>query len=247
MSIQDLKDSTLTEIVSQNYVYASILYYFGIKFFEFSDHTLSEVCEKKGIDTSRVVKELSKPVGENLKPDRLSSFPIDLLVEVLKHNHYTYAKKKLPYLSNLVASLDSQHPVERDLKLLFPMFMEDFIKHIYEEEDSFFKYAIELYKAASGKVGFGRLFFLMKNNSVTEFANEHEAHDDVMGGIRKLTDDYRIDKNTSLQLQVIYKELQAFEDELMNHAHAENNILFPKALGLENEMRKVIETSSKLN
>lgn len=251
MESQELKNSTLTEIVSQNYVYASILYYFGIRFFDYSEETLCDVCKKKGIDVQRVIQELSDPSGEELDVNKVSSFPVDLLIEFLKHSHYNFAKKKLPYLANLIDSLEGKGEkygaIERDLKVVFPMFVEDFIHHIYLEEDTFFKYVIKLYKAVSGRSTPGRIFYEMKKYSVTDFAAEHDIHDDEMEGIRKITKDYEVLDDTPLQIRVVYSELSSFESELIQHAKVENNILFPKALGLENEARKMIDSISKYN
>ena len=249
MPIENLKNSTLTEIVSQNYVFASILYYFCIKFFEYSEVPLNEVCREKGIDVKKVISELSKPSSDDFDENKLSKFPIDFLVEFLKHSHYVFAKKRLPYIASLISSLEivKENSIERDLQILFPMFVEDFIQHIYFEEESFFRYVIQLYKGVSGNFNHGKLYYQMKKNSVADFANEHEAHDDVMAGIRKITKDYSIDSSTDLQLSVIYSELISFERDLINHANIENNILFPKALGIENEARKMIESTSKLN
>ncbi len=37
---------------------------------------------------------------------------------------------------------------------------------------------------------------------------------------------------------VTYRELQAFEADLHRHVHLENNILFPRALDLERQLRQ---------
>ena len=251
MEFDQLKDRKVTEIVSSNYVYASILYYFGIRFFEYSDLTLGELCRKKGIDIENVIHEFSKPKKSMVEKAKLSRFPIDLLIEYLKHSHYIFAKKKLPYLANLIESLDGNSglgaPMERDLKLVFPMFVEDFIHHIYLEEDTFFIYVMNLYKAVSGKMPLSNLFYDMKKYSISHFAADHDVHDDEMEGIRNITNNYEVREDTPLHLKILYSELRDFEMELVSHAEVENHILFPKALGLENEARRIFGSLSRLN
>jgi regulator of cell morphogenesis and NO signaling len=70
------------------------------------------------------------------------SYPIDLIIEYLKHSHYLFVKQKLPYIGRLgCRGFKANHPkrimqLKRDLKILFPLFLEDFTHHIYEEEDT---------------------------------------------------------------------------------------------------------------
>jgi regulator of cell morphogenesis and NO signaling len=58
-----------------------------------------------------------------------------------------------------------------------------------------------------------------------------------MSGIRSLTDDYQMPADIDLFTFILYRELQDFEKQLKQHAIIENNLLFPKALRLENEVR----------
>jgi regulator of cell morphogenesis and NO signaling len=87
----------------------------------------------------------------------------------------------------------------------------------------------------------------MEKNSVQKFAMEHEAHDDEMVGIRKITRDYELDSNSPLHVKVIYNELKAFEKSLITHATIENEILFPKAMALENKVKQLFFEKVKFN
>src|SRR5450432_3629613 len=134
-----LKHTRIGDLVDQNNVRAYVLYYFGIKFYEYSEQTLDQVCAEKGLKVEHVVKELEVP-GKNFREADLPliSYPIDLIIEYLKHAHFLFVKHKLPYISRLVESFKACHGdyngVEKDLKVLLPLFVEDFIHHIYEEE-----------------------------------------------------------------------------------------------------------------
>jgi regulator of cell morphogenesis and NO signaling len=127
----------------------------------------------------------------------------------------------------------------RDLKEVFPLFMEDFIHHIYEEEDTLFTYLLALDKAAKGKYHPARLYYLMEHNSVQRFALDHQAHDDEMEGIRHITHNYALTPDAPLSVKVIFRELKDFEQNLIVHARVENEILFPKALALEAQVKQL--------
>jgi len=133
------------------------------------------------------------------------------------------------------------------LKVLFPLFLDDFIHHIYEEEDTLFKYIRILERASRGQFNPSQLYQLMEKNSLQKCAIEHETHDDEMQGIRRITKGYHLTADAPLHVKVIYTELIQFEKELKVHARVENEILFPKAMALENEVKKKFFEKSQLN
>ncbi len=247
-----LKSRRIAELVDQDNIRAHVLFYFGIKFYEYTEQTLEQVCEEKGLSVDIVVRELEAP-GENFQEADLPliSYPVDLIIEYLKHSHYLFVKHKLPYIGRLVNSFKANHDeynlVERDLKVLFPLFLEDFIHHIYEEEDTLFKYIRILERASRGYFNPSTLYQLMEKHSLQKCAMEHEAHDDEMQGIRKITKDYYLSADAPLHVKVIYSELIQFEKTLIVHARVENEILFPKAMALENEVKRKFFEKSKLN
>lgn len=247
-----LKDRRIGELVGQDSIRAQVLFYFGIKFYEYSEQTLEQVCLEKGLRVDQVVRELESP-GDNFKEADLPliSYPIDLIIEYLKHAHFLFVKHKLPFIGRLVESFKADHPdyepVAKDLKILFPLFIEDFIHHIYEEEDTLFKYIKVLERAVKGQYNPARLYYLLEKSSLQRFAMEHEAHDDEMAGIRKITKDYQLEANAPLHVKVIYSELLNFEKSLQVHARIENEILFPKAMALENQVKQLFGEKAKWN
>jgi regulator of cell morphogenesis and NO signaling len=251
MSKTALKDIRISELVDKNYVHAYVLFYFGISFYEYSELTLDQVCKQRGLRVEQVVRELESPTHLREADLPLVSYPIDLIIEYLKHSHFLFVKHKLPYIARLVESFRANHEdyvaVERDLKLVFPLFVEDFIQHIYEEEDTFFRFIQMLERASKGKYSPTKLYFLLERNSVQKFSVDHETHDDEMEGIRRITKDYLITAETPLHIKVLYNELKGFESSLITHARIENEILFPKAMALEAKVKKAFLDKVKFN
>jgi regulator of cell morphogenesis and NO signaling len=251
MNKSALKDKLIAELVDQNYVHAYVLFYFGITFYENSEYTLEQVCKKRGLRIEQVVRELESPTHLQEADLPLVSYPIDLIIEYLKHSHFLFIKHKLPYIARMIESFKAYHAdytsIERDLKLVFPLFVEDFIEHIYEEEDTLFHFIIAIERASKGNYNPGKLYYLLEKNSVQKFASEHEAHDDEMEGIRKITKNYMLGPHAPLHVKVIYNELKSFEKSLITHARIENEILFPKAVVIENKVRKSFLEKSILN
>jgi regulator of cell morphogenesis and NO signaling len=237
--------------VGENYVHAYVLHYFGIRFEEFPEHTLEEVCRQRGLRVEQVVKELENPEHLNQLELPLVSYPVDLVIEYLKHTHFLFIKHKLPYIARMVDSFHSPSEafdaIEHDLRVVFPLFVEDFIHHIYEEEDTLFRYIKALDRASKGQYLPGRLFYLLEKYAIQKFAMEHEMHDDEMAGIRKITNDYTLGPDAPLSVRVIYHELKDFEKNLIIHARIENEILFPKAMALEAQVKQLFFGKAQFN
>jgi regulator of cell morphogenesis and NO signaling len=181
----------------------------------------------------------------------LVAYPVDLIIEYLKHSHFLFVKHKLPYIANLVESFSANdgdyHEVERDLKTVFPLFVKDFIEHIYQEEDTLFSYIHALDHAASRDYIPTKLYYLLEQHSIQEFAMEHKVHDDEMVGIRNITRDYELTAGAPLHVKVLFNELTGFEKSLIAHARIENEILFPKSLELEKKVKLAFFEKSRFN
>jgi regulator of cell morphogenesis and NO signaling len=63
--------------------------------------------------------------------------------------------------------------------------------------------------------------------------HEHDSAGGAMARIRALTRGFAPPDDACATYRVALQELEAFEQDLHEHVHLENNILFPKALRLE--------------
>ncbi len=248
----------ISDLVSKNYVCAAVLHYFGIDFYNHTHQTLAQTCAEKGIDATMLIKQLEAAVGKNkdlvsIKSQTISHYPVQLVIDYLKNAHRIFMRRSLPYMSKLICDCDSSDfeknykSVIEDLKIAFPLFAEDFIHHIFEEEDSLFDYISLLDTAFYGKVPMTKVFYPMQHHSISRFLCQHQQDDDEMKGIRELTNNYETNKKTPLLIKVLYSELEDFETELKIHANIENRILLPKALKLELKLKQNITEKSKFN
>jgi len=230
-------------VVEENYVYARALHYLGIDFFLDENRSLQEVCDEKGISRQQVIKcfyEFDNASKSSFS--ELSVYPMDLLLEYLKHSHHLFIKQKLPYISYLLKN--HQSPEFEDLKRVFPEFVEDFIKHIYEEEDQLFDYVLELHRVAAGRIRNPGLFVTKPESiSLTDLQHDHD-NEDEMANMRELIESFLA---VDLHSRVILDEIKAFDREILYHATIEDDILFPRAIELEKEVFSKISDLSKLN
>jgi regulator of cell morphogenesis and NO signaling len=248
---QDFEKATVTELVSENYVLAAVLHYFGISFYQYPSDSLEKVCKKHKVNPRVLITELETwAKRKDPSPEELYLNPIELLVAYLKKKHYYFVRQELPFLSNLISGIQPEadfSALMADMRIMFPLFVDDFIHHIHEEESRLFKRIELLQDIEDGQFKTQDALTILEKDPVHLLADQHEIHDDEMEGIRRLTKDYFLDEKAPLTMKVLYHELQNFERELSIHAKIEDELLFPKAVELEKEalrkIRKTIQTN----
>jgi len=244
-------NSSIADLVKENYVFAAVLHHFGISFYLYGEKTLEEVCAKFRVSASQIMQQLEDwAAKKEPSTEELYLHPIEVLVEYLRKKHYSFVAQQLPFLSNMISGIKAEGEFKElldDMRLMFPLFVDDFVHHIHEEEDTLFKRISLLHHLESGDFGIVEALRLLEAKSIDQFAHAHEIHDDEMEGIRKLTNDYRIGAVAPMELKVLYYHLQNFERELIIHAKIENDLLFPKAIELEKEVKRKIHLKIQSN
>jgi len=67
---------------------------------------------------------------------------------------------------------------------------------------------------------------------------EHDTAGQILREMRAITSDYKVPPDACISYKTLYEALENFEKDLHQHIHLENNVLFPKALDLENVLKQ---------
>lgn len=248
---RDFEKASVGELVSENYVFAAVLHYFGISFYQYPTDSLEKVCKKHKVNPQQLIAQLESWASQkDPSIEELYLNPIELLVAYLKKKHYFFVRQELPFLSNMVSGISPEPEfasLMSDLKIMFPMFVQDFIHHIHEEESRLFKRIELLQEIEEGAFQLHDALVILEREPIHALAEQHEIHDDEMEGIRRLTKDYQLESRAPLTMKVLYHELQNFEKELAIHAKIEDELLFPKAVELEKEAVRKIKKQIQVN
>ena len=81
----------------------------------------------------------------------------------------------------------------------------------------------------------GHPHFGTVNNLIQMMENEHEAAGVIFKNIAELTNNYTPPAEACNTFKALYAKLKEFEEDLHQHIHLENNILFPKSIQLERQ------------
>jgi regulator of cell morphogenesis and NO signaling len=105
-----------------------------------------------------------------------------------------------------------------------------------KEEMILFPYIKELVAAKNGMQPLNSSKFGTVQNPIKMMETEHEMVGKNLAAIRELSADYLLPEDACASYSLLYRMLDAFEEDLHLHIHLENNILFPNALEIEKQL-----------
>jgi regulator of cell morphogenesis and NO signaling len=204
--------------------------------------TLDEACQKANLPTNEVIglleatENVPQPTSPDWQRERMTAL-IDYIVE----RHHGFTRQEITRLENLLEKVCSvhapKHPEVLQLKALFDVLKQDLVPHMLKEEQVLFPYITRLEEAVEAKQSPAMPFFGTVQHPVNKMMSEHDTAGDVLRDIRKLTNDYQCPPDGCITFQTLYAALEAFEIDLHEHIHLENNLLFPRALAVEKSVK----------
>jgi regulator of cell morphogenesis and NO signaling len=207
------------------------------------NQTLAEGCTSAGVDVYAVIQMLAEATQQ--KSEDAVDFTSASLPQLITHivdTHHVFTKSEMDRLQLLadkvLAAHGGNHPELVHLDELLTRLCADLKPHMFKEEHVLFPYIFALAKAADqqGAVPFAP--FGTVNNPIRMMMREHDTAGEILRELRKLTFDYKVPADACISYQTLYQALENFEKDLHQHIHLENNILFPKALDVENGLSK---------
>ncbi len=235
------KENKIGEIVARNFHAAQIFESFGLDFCCGGKKSISDACREKKLDPDNVITELSKMGEQSFNPQRFEEWDIDFLIDYIINNHHTYVIKAIPKILNHLQKVSSAHKEKHPEILLiqgtFRELSEELMNHLQKEEKMLFPYAKKLNLSFKNSLEIPMAPFGAVENPLRVLESEHESAGKMSALINKLSSNYTPPEDACGTFKVLYYELKEFENDLHTHVHLENNILFPKALEMENKLK----------
>jgi len=132
-------------------------------------------------------------------------------------------------LEKIAAKHGEHYPYMIKVKELFGIIQIEMDQHMRKEELVLFPRIVE----AERELEIDPDLQIPKDylsGPISMMENEHDQAGDIMFQIRGLTDNYKVPSGACTTFQVCMSGLSEFENDLHQHVHLENNILFPRVL-----------------
>ncbi|HET7697542.1 MAG TPA: iron-sulfur cluster repair di-iron protein [Vicinamibacterales bacterium] len=226
-------DSTIGDIVAEDFRTAAVFQQFGIDFCCGGRHTLAEACRERNADPEAVLAALTRSCSAAGTAPKFDAWSPETLIGYVVGTHHAYVRRALPTLlahtRKLAAAHGTNHPELHEVMRLVEQVAGEMTSHMAKEEQILFPYIAEIAEAADDGRAAPRAPFGSIDNPIAMMEREHEDAGAAMAEIRRLTGGYTVPADGCTTYRVTFRELEAFESDLHTHVHLENNILFPKA------------------
>jgi len=158
---------------------------------------------------------------EKVKADKVIGY-------IVTHHHF-YVKQALPNIYQRINKLATKHgdrfPYMIKVLELFTAICADLNLHMEKEERVLFPNIKELCPSSIQEQHVINANYIEHPIHVMEAEHEHVGN--LMYEIKRLTNNYTAPDNACTTFRVCLAELKEFEEDLHQHVHLENNILFP--------------------
>ena len=159
------------------------------------------------------------------------------LTELIRRSHHAYTREALDRLGPLCVKAAREqgatHPSLIALRRLVEELDQDLRPHLDKEERMLFPYIEELEAAVSAGHDPGASPFGTVRNPVRMMMLEHDRCFELLGEIRETASNYRVPEGAHASVASLYSELEELERDLRQHIHLEADLLFPRAIALE--------------
>ncbi len=179
-----------------------------------------------------------KPDSTTLAED-WNGKPLASLMEHIVQTHHAFCRQAITEIAQLfkeaISSSGKSHPELKQMQDLFFQMSRDLKMHLLKEEQTLFPYIVKVEEAASQDAPVSWPPFGTVGNPIRMMVLEHVKTDDEFKQIRNLSNNYTPPENAGNIHLSLYKSLAAFDRDMQRHIHAEDNLLFPRAVALEQQ------------
>lgn len=221
---------------------AAVLTRHGIDFCCKGTRSVEEVCRTKSLDPAELIREIETELARDTsRPEDFASWTATRLIDHIERVHHRYVEDHLAvlhqYLHKLCRVHGERHPELFDIAAEFEACAAALASHMKKEELVLFPYIKQLEQArASGAVP-PKPYFGTARNPVRIMEEEHETEGERFRRIAQLSYGYAVPSDGCATYSATMSLLKEFEEDLHTHIHLENNILFPRALRMEEVLR----------
>jgi regulator of cell morphogenesis and NO signaling len=229
---------TVREIALENPATIRVFEKFGIDYCCGGRKPLAEACEARSIAVDEVIAALERALAEPAPQEKCwAGTPLGELATYIVNTHHAFVNREVPRLAQLAARVVSRHgddkPELRVIEAKVAQVSDELMHHMAKEEMILFPHIARLERAmASGEPAPKSPFGSVKN-PIEMMSREHDSAGAIMAEIRGLSNDYTPPVGACPTFHNFFNSLREFEQDLHQHVHLENNILFPKAIALE--------------
>ncbi len=213
----------------------------GIDFCCGGNRPLEEACVAANASLDEVQKALEQALAEPVRPSEreLRSGSLAELMSHIMQTHHVYVRTHVPEIEKLLEKVYSKHgekhPELAQIRSVFHGLGQELMMHMMKEENILFPYIERMEESVIQGDPILPPPFGTVANPVRMMEHEHDDAGVALKALRETSRGYTPPADACVSFQALYTALENFEKDLHQHIHLENNVLFPRAVKMENK------------
>lgn len=231
---------TVGELAAENPAAPRIFEKLGIDYCCGGSRTLEEVCRAAGLAVEEVRDSLEMALekARAAAPGRdWNAEPLADLIAHIQSTHHQYTRaaiaRVLPLFDKVCGVHAEHHPELQQMRATFAGLAQELTLHLMKEELVLFPYVVRIEEAVTEKSAVPPAPFGTVRNPVAMMMNEHDSAGEALRVMRASSSGYTAPADACASFRALYQALAELEADLHQHIHLENNILFPRAIAME--------------
>lgn len=229
---------TVRDIALENPASIRVFESFGIDYCCGGRMPLNEACSARNLSLDQVIAALER--AESAPDPQATDWATASLSALSQHIvniHHAFVRRELPRLAQLAEKVVGKHgdtkPELPAIQTALASLTEELMQHCAKEEIVLFPYVSKLERALSEGTPAPEACFPSVVSPIAVMTQEHESAGALVAQMRRLSNGFAPPVGACPTFLAFYSGLHEFEQDLHQHIHLENNILFPRAVALE--------------
>jgi regulator of cell morphogenesis and NO signaling len=237
--MQTTLEKTVREIALENPSSIRVFESLGIDYCCGGKRPLTEACIRANVDYDRTLELLEKVKSDSATPaaGEWTEKPLAAIVAHIVETHHAYVRQETARIGNLLTKVISKHAASHpeliQIEQLFSAVGQELATHMLKEEQVLFPYVVRMEEAVKSGEAVPTAFFGSVKRPIANMVAEHDDAGALLAQIRELSHGYVAPDGACPTFLALFRGLEEFERDLHHHVHLENNILFPRAVEME--------------
>ncbi|TPN51494.1 iron-sulfur cluster repair di-iron protein [Mesorhizobium sp. B1-1-7] len=225
--VPELWERTVGDIAATLPGATAVFRKFKIDFCCNGDLTLDGAAHRRGVDPDdleRALEALGTDTAGTAAPAAMDSDELINHIEACYHEAHRRALPELIALSRKVEAVHREHPKA-------PAGLSDALRQLQSELEQHMAKEEAILFPAMRQWGKGKF-----DIPISELRHEHDDQGTLVRLLESLTGDFATPDGACRSWQALYVGTAQFAEDLMEHIHLENNILFPRFAATESRV-----------
>ncbi|MDP9052260.1 MAG: DUF542 domain-containing protein [Acidobacteriota bacterium] len=232
---------SIREIVTEHPSVASVFLRFDIDLCSQAETSLGTACAELQLSVDQVLEKIEDAVEQGTPTVDPANLPIARLIQHIVRIHHHHVRQVLPGLTEmahrLAAKRGDRAPELHEIETLVETLRMEMLAHIQKEEQDLFPFISQMDQDSVIAYPASSECFHSVAQPISVMEQEHESVGSIFAALRSLTNGFEPPAWACVTHCALFAGLREFDTKLRQHFYLENDVLFPRSIQLESELK----------